>query len=81
MRKMRLDLDGLQVESFATAATAGSRGTVRAHSGLSEYNSCLATCGDPCQTGGASHQITCGVDCTTVTNHDTCENSGYKHCG
>jgi hypothetical protein len=79
MRKMRLELDELQVESFATAATAARRGTVQANSGLSEYNSCLDTCGDPCQTGGDSHQITCG--CGGVTNHESCENSGYRHCG
>lgn len=80
MRKMRLELDGLQVESFSTGLTDGARGTVQAND-QSAYLSCYNTCGDSCQTGNPSHMITCGSGCGGVTNHASCDNSGYKHCG
>jgi hypothetical protein len=53
MNKLRLDVDGLRVESFATQAAAPARGTVRGHDDTIETENCtidyehtcwLATC-------------------------------------
>lgn len=60
MRKIKLEMDGLQVDSFETAAAALSeRGTVHGH--YSQMGTCdgrVATC----QDGG-----TCDVGCGTNT--------------
>jgi hypothetical protein len=49
MRKLSLDLDALAVESFATAAPAAERGTVRANDALVDTGvySCWRTCRCP----------------------------------
>ena len=52
MNKLRLDVDGLRVESFATQAAALACGTVRGHDDTMETENCtidydtclLATC-------------------------------------
>ena len=45
-RKLRLDPDGLRVESFGTLERDGARGTVRAHGYTDpDYPSCARTCG------------------------------------
>ena len=44
MNKLSLDLDGLQVESFATDATASNAGTVNGHDALSKFTQ------HPCQS-------------------------------
>jgi hypothetical protein len=44
MKKLSLDLAGLQVESFETFVPEDRRGTVRANSGCETY-SCPGTCG------------------------------------
>ena len=54
MKKIRLHLDSLRVETFETARGEEERGTVRAHSGVScTYNCTLdeLTCAGPaCRT-------------------------------
>lgn len=68
MKKLSLDLDNLQVESFATDAADGVKATVQGHmiivsgNGCSAFYSCQATvcaasCDGPC--GGSGH-ATCG---------------------
>lgn len=64
-KKLSLELDELQVDSFATGQGQARRGTVKANSGslgCTEYFSCLAdTCGASCyNTCGESHHRTCG---------------------
>lgn len=45
-RKLRLEVEGLRVESFGTDAGEGPRGTVRAQSYTEPgYPSCALTCG------------------------------------
>jgi hypothetical protein len=66
-RKLRLDLDTLQVESFAATQEGDGRGTVQGH-GYTEppYPSCARTCGatppppseDFCRMSG-----TCPMQC------------------
>lgn len=65
MKKLSLNLDELQVDSFATAQGQTRRGTVQGNSGslgCTEYFSCLAaTCDASCyNTCGESHHRTCG---------------------
>lgn len=54
MQKLTLDVEALEVESFSTAASHGSRGTVIAADGSTIPPYCFTfTCGDsqirPCQ--------------------------------
>ena len=58
MKKQKLDIDHLRVESFATQPVRGERGTVRAHGQSAPYHcaSGVWTCLDSCQD-------TCGLSC------------------
>lgn len=85
MKKIRLELDALNVDSFTTGKQEGRReGTVHGHASAYEctiYDSCAATyCGCP---GGGSGYNTCGSANTCgicITDLDYCDTS-YKHCG
>ncbi|HEU0052026.1 MAG TPA: hypothetical protein VFQ39_02570 [Longimicrobium sp.] len=70
MKKLRLDMEDLRVESFQTAGGAGlSRGTVRGHATLrhcTEFVDCTIDfgCGTVgCGTGAASCNGTCDASC------------------
>lgn len=64
MEKMRLSLDALEVQSFATARAGEARGTVRGHDAPTDcvecptananWNTCWATCADSCNCGSGS---------------------------
>ena len=76
MRKMRLQVDALLVESFDTAAMSGARGTVRGHASL-YWEDCYEseTCpgaGWPC---GQTEQ-SCGGTCYEFTCHPGCGGAG-----
>lgn len=61
MKKLKLSLDGLQVQSFTTAIGAPNRGTVHGEQQCTCY-----TCTCPnCETCGASCPNTCGLSCQT----------------
>ena len=84
MEKVRLDIDELQVQSFATTRdTAKERGTVRAHAPSDEVEYYTAnyewnTCGDTC---GQSCDMTC--DCQndwTIPCTDDCNYTNYGYC-
>jgi hypothetical protein len=68
MKKIRLALDTLQVESFDTAARSTARGTVRANSGdsvdICTWDTCYDSCGwsdIDCYTQGCrTDWVTCG---------------------
>ena len=64
MNKLRLDLDGLKVESFAASADTGAEGTVRAHD---DDNTC-------------SKQPTCGVASRGEETYALYEASRYACC-
>jgi hypothetical protein len=58
MKKIRLNVDELRVESFAVAAGNGETGTVRAFAPNSQQDSCH-TCDDPtCETLVCPCQVT-----------------------
>jgi hypothetical protein len=72
MRKRKLDIDHLAVESFETGNAAELRGTVRAHAQSEPYHcasgvwSCLETC---------DIDATCGMSCNGTCSGDTCAGS------
>ncbi|HVH11786.1 MAG TPA: hypothetical protein VM759_01980 [Longimicrobium sp.] len=74
MRKLRLDLDAVQVESFVTDAAAGGRGTVDARQRITfgcpppSQNTCAGTCSCGCGTGALTCDWTCGSTCAASCN-------------
>ncbi|HEX2079816.1 MAG TPA: hypothetical protein VHG08_19020 [Longimicrobium sp.] len=58
MKKLTLNLDTLQVETFTTAKAVAARGTVRGHYGTTHTQA--ATCDDPT----CEFRFTCAADCT-----------------
>jgi len=73
MKKLRLNLDSLHVESFETALPVWGRGTVRPHDSTEpqEPQSIVATCECP-GTGGASAWATCDWSCGGGCSNATC---------
>jgi hypothetical protein len=94
MRKMRLDLDALTVETFVPRVGRADGGTVLAHSGaydtapdfcpdftadFNAYSCNILSCAGTCQLScGGSCPRTCGVECRTAVD-PTCE--GEPQCG
>jgi hypothetical protein len=90
MRKLKLDLNLLQVESFEIAA--GRRGsTVRAHEGSEETfvgDTNCGTCqpgswGGTCQVFGCPGSPNCTAVCTAwgCTDAETCQTCATYNCG
>lgn len=88
MKKLRLDLDHLAVESFDTSARrATGRGTVRGHTALTGYLTCQgATCvgsclGEPSCIGGATCNHACpsgGGTCGGLCTYYNCGPATYE---
>ena len=80
MRKIRLEIEELAVESFDTAGQgAERRGTVHGNSAYSGWETCF-TCQGTCQSGcGQTYQGTCARDATCGGMDNTCD--GYQTCG
>ncbi len=71
MRKVRLDLESLAVETFSTTGKTGSKGTVLGHDSLGSFSGCpSATCPEP----------TDGCDDPVLTGFDVNSLSGCAHC-
>jgi len=93
MKKLRLDLESLAVESFDTVVEAeADRGTVRGRDSVTEPqepDSIAATCTCPppnTASCGGTCDWTCGGGCTVAascgqTCDHTCWNSCYSVCG
>ncbi|HEU4884528.1 MAG TPA: hypothetical protein VFT45_19895 [Longimicrobium sp.] len=69
MKKLRLHIDDLRVDSFETDATRGERGTVHAHVSCRCTNAQGATCGGGASCNGGQ---TCDTDCSGITYVDSC---------
>lgn len=74
MKKLRLDLDALAVDSFNTALPPGGRGTVRGAEptdvGCGTYDgTCYNTCGGPAYptNGNTCYYLSCGEENTCGT--------------
>jgi hypothetical protein len=76
MKKLRLNLDSLRVDSFQTAPLVWGRGTVRLHESTEpqEPESIVATCDCP-GTGGGTAWATCDWSCGGGCSNDTCGGS------
>jgi hypothetical protein len=66
-QKLRLDLDNLDVESFATDQTADERGTVRGNEAPTDIDDCWSfvrtSCGSTVWEAGCSF-VTAALDCS-----------------
>ena len=61
MRKLTLDVEQLEVESFSTGGADAANGTVHAHNHTrGNHVSCWETCGASC---GVTCPATCGYTC------------------
>jgi hypothetical protein len=94
MKKIRLDLDTLSIESFDTMVTPEERGTVQGHippDTYARYCSDGTTCYDSCDycsgyvSCNASECGTCATNCGTcyATDCGTCYDAtcGQTYCG
>ena len=67
MRKLKLDVDALKVEKFATQVEVGPRGTVGGHGSI--YSNCAPECesrsddGCFCEIETRVEQFTCYAGC------------------
>jgi hypothetical protein len=72
MRKLKLDLDALDVETFETAADERARGTVQAHDN-SEFPCTWDTCRDSCGWSDIDcHAEECTTDWITCMDLGSC---------
>lgn len=64
MRKLRLDIDSLAVQTFEIDEAAKNRGTVQAHDFLSTSGG-TQLCPAPCDSDSPScqHEVSCLPDC------------------
>ena len=69
MKKLRLDVDNLRVESFVTADSVGRKGTVHGFVSCRCTNAQGGTCGGTASCDGGA---TCDTDCSGVTYADSC---------
>jgi hypothetical protein len=93
MRKLRLDLDVLAVDSFDTQGAGKGKGTVLAESGASTYYTlcvgpcaptwdaptCAYTCDDPTCPACPTCAESCNGTCD-ATCYETCGVSCYETC-
>jgi hypothetical protein len=80
MKKLRLDVEALRVESFATGRGGGPAGTVHGfnhtrnnHATCGFQNTCVneltcyQTCGDTCKCAVTQPEVSCLYECPTTT--------------
>jgi hypothetical protein len=73
MRKIKLAVETLEVQSFATAAAGAGRGTVAAHQQTVHGPNC-GSAYDACQTG------LCTYDCEPTYSPDACPTEYPQYC-
>jgi hypothetical protein len=79
MGKIRLELESLAVESFATLPLEGTAGTIVAHRFETLRTNCGGTCADTCiQTCANTCLNTCGT--CNATCYNTCNASCLGTC-
>jgi hypothetical protein len=74
MRKMKLVMENLSVQSFETAAVSASRGTVVAHEPTRGHNVGCGSAYDACHTG------LCTYDCGPTYSPDACPTEYPEYC-
>lgn len=73
MRKIKLAVESLSVQSFETASTGGSPGTVVAHQNTQHGQQC-GSAFDACHTG------LCTYDCDPTYSPDACPTEFPQYC-
>jgi hypothetical protein len=89
MNKLKLKLDELAVESFATCGTEREKGTVFAEActcpGVTCANTCPATCAYTCDDATCPQCPTCAATCANTCDdpscNGTCGFSCWDTCG
>lgn len=74
MRKIKLAVENLEVQSFTTSATSTARGTVLAHEPTKGYNVGCGSAYDACHTGLCTH------DCDPTYSPDACPTAYPEYC-
>jgi hypothetical protein len=74
MRKIKLQLDNLVVESFAVATSEGYRGTVVGHEPTRGHTPECGSAFDACQTG------LCTGDCEPTFSPEACPTAYPEYC-
>ncbi|HEX2203176.1 MAG TPA: hypothetical protein VHG91_07750 [Longimicrobium sp.] len=69
MKKLRLTVDDLRVDTFVTAESIDPRGTVHGHISCRCTNAQGGTCGGGASCNGGA---TCDTDCSGITYVDSC---------
>ncbi len=72
MKKLRLDLECLAVESFQPQSDFPEGGTVRGHDDWTLSLSGCDTCAATCDVGDATCGASCGVACRASVNTPDC---------
>ncbi|HEY0016230.1 MAG TPA: hypothetical protein VGC13_07920 [Longimicrobium sp.] len=93
MKKLKLQLDDLGVESFDTTCTVREKGTVVGEQGTCTcntqctcpgcptcYNTCAYTCDDATCPACPTCAASCNGTCVGATCYDTCGASCYDSC-
>lgn len=76
MKKLRMDLDELAVESFATAEDGRNNGTVRAFDSTVEMTNCMDCTNEAwCADGGITQANTCNCTIYGTCHGGTCDNA------
>lgn len=74
MRKIKLSLDSLEVQGFATSTASTGRGTVIAHDPTNGHNVGCGSAYDACHTG------LCTYDCEPTYSPDACPTEFPQYC-
>ena len=64
MKKMRLDMDSLRVDSFTTVAAGGEKGTVRAYVSMLQCTSLCDTVRTCNPANSCANEFTCAITCS-----------------
>ncbi|HEX6746747.1 MAG TPA: hypothetical protein VF092_05575 [Longimicrobium sp.] len=73
MRKIKLEMETLEVQSFAIPAASAARGTVAAHAGTQAGPNC-GSAYDACQTG------LCTPNCDPTYSPEACPTQYPQYC-
>ena len=85
MRKFKLDVEELTVESFATDSAAGGMGTVRAHALVGIDGDEVAITAPPpasvdCSANPYTQCQSCYLSCVDTCNQPTCDSCFATRC-
>jgi hypothetical protein len=82
MKKVKLNLDAIRVDTFEVTQAPGTRGTVRGHvvCCVCGCDPCCCTCCDTCQATCAASCQTCPDSCWGTCVDPTCQGRSCDYC-